>query len=232
MVRKFLVLVVLLAAVASARSADKPAEKPKPPADREAEAEVARLRKQLALEKKRIALLLEEKKELREVADLLRLQQAKETARLIKEREALREQLLKEKEALRKRLTAAEIEARAQHDHVRRLEQKLQALAREVARLKAGGPVRPVVVNPPKENVEGVIARIEAKGLVKVSVGSDAGLAVGHTLEVFRLGATPKYLGRIRIVSVKPKEAVGQVVGRLMGPLEKGDRVASRILGK
>jgi hypothetical protein len=194
--RKFLVLVVLLAALASARSADKLAEKPKPPADKDLEAEVARLRKQLALEQKRIVVLLKEQKELRD------------------------------------RLVAAEIAARTHRDKEHNLERQLQRLARQVARLRVRSAAAPVVVNPPKEKVEGLIERVGDKGLVTVNVGSDAGLAVGHTLEVFRLGAAPRYLGRIRILEVKPKEAVGQVVGRPTATLEKGDRVASRIATK
>jgi hypothetical protein len=194
--RKFLVPVVFLAAIAAARGAD--AEKPKPPADKGLEAEVAQLRKQLALAQKRVA------------------------------------QLAKEKEELRDRLTAAEIEARALRDRTLNLERQLQRLSRQVAALRAGAatPAVRAAANPPKENVEGEIERVDAKGLVKVNVGSDAGLAVGHTLEVFRLGDAPKYLGRIRIVSVKAKEAVGQAVGRSTAPLQKGDRVASRITGK
>jgi hypothetical protein len=83
----------------------------------------------------------------------------------------------------------------------------------------------------PPAGVEGEVKKVEG-GLVQISVGSDAGLAKGHTLEVFRLRPAPKYLGQVRIVEVKPTEAVGKVVGRPLGEIQKGDRVASRIKGR
>src|SRR5262249_8811794 len=76
--------------------------------------------------------------------------------------------------------------------------------------------------------VRGEVRRVEGK-LVTLSVGSDTGLARGHTLEVFRLGAAPRYIGRVRIVEVEPKQAVGQVTGRLAVAIQVGDKVASRI---
>jgi hypothetical protein len=89
--------------------------------------------------------------------------------------------------------------------------------------------------NPPAENVEGVIQRVEEPtGLLTISIGSDAGLAKGHTLELFRLVHEPgqsKYLGTVRILDVKAKEAVAQAVGRLADKPQVGDRVASRIEG-
>jgi hypothetical protein len=88
--------------------------------------------------------------------------------------------------------------------------------------------------NPPREHVEGVIRQVDSSGLVRISIGRDAGLAVGHTLEVFRLAEQPsksKYLGTIRIVETQPDQAVGQPVGRMTETPKVGDRVASRILG-
>ncbi len=84
----------------------------------------------------------------------------------------------------------------------------------------------------PPENVEGLIKATDPGGLVTITIGSDAGLAKGNTLEVFRLaGVTSqsKYLGTIRILTVTPSEAVGELVNRPSAPLQKGDIVASRI---
>jgi hypothetical protein len=89
--------------------------------------------------------------------------------------------------------------------------------------------------NPPAENVEGVIKQVDSSGLVRISIGRDAGLAVGHTLEVFRLSEQPsksKYLGTIRIVETQPDQCLGQPVGRMAETPKVGDRVASRIVGK
>jgi hypothetical protein len=85
--------------------------------------------------------------------------------------------------------------------------------------------------NPPAENVEGVITKVDNQsGLVVISIGSDAGVLRGHTLEVYRLKPTPKYLGTLRIVEVKPTEAVGKMEGS-KEEVQVGDQVASKILG-
>lgn len=90
--------------------------------------------------------------------------------------------------------------------------------------------------NPPEKNVEGLVKSVDAKGLLTLSIGSDAWLVKGHTLELFRLDpSTPKqskYLGTIRILDVQGRESIAQAVGRLADTPKTGDRVASRILGK
>jgi hypothetical protein len=85
--------------------------------------------------------------------------------------------------------------------------------------------------NPPPEQVEGVIKSVDKGGLVKVSLGSDAGLAKGHTLEVFRLKPKPVYVGTVRILEVTATEAVGRPVGRMRAPPQEGDNVISTIRG-
>jgi hypothetical protein len=86
--------------------------------------------------------------------------------------------------------------------------------------------------NPPAENVEGAVTRVDAKtGLITVSVGSDDGLEKGHTLEVFRLSPSAKYLGTVRVLETKPHEAVAQPVNRLLAPVQQGDKVASKVAG-
>jgi hypothetical protein len=68
-----------------------------------------------------------------------------------------------------------------------------------------------------------------------ITIGSDAGLTKGHTLELFRINtASPtqsKYLGTIRIVEAEAHQAVAQPLGRLSAPPRPGDHVSSRILG-
>jgi hypothetical protein len=88
--------------------------------------------------------------------------------------------------------------------------------------------------NPPAEYVEGVVTKVDAQGgLVTLSIGSDAGLAKGNTLELFRLLKTArKYLGTVRVLSVTPHEAVAQPASRLLAPAQVGDPVASRLLGE
>jgi hypothetical protein len=88
--------------------------------------------------------------------------------------------------------------------------------------------------NPPAGNVEGVVKKVDAgSGLLTVSIGSDAGLVKGNTLEVFRTtGPAPKYFGTVQVIDTRPNEAVCRPVGRLAGAPQAGDRVASRLTEK
>lgn len=120
-----------------------------------------------------------------------------------------------------------------------RLEVQLREMAKDMERAKAGGTsaltqVNKASKNPPPDNIEGMVKATDASGLIKISIGSDAGLTKGHTLEVFRLSAVAtqsKYLGTVRILDVTPNEAVAQPVKPLSDKPIAGDRVASRILG-
>jgi type II secretory pathway pseudopilin PulG len=149
--------------------------------------------------------------------------------------------LTNETNKMRERAVAAEIQFRAASERADRMEKEMQRLAQDNARLKAnvggsavarrGGTER----NPPPENVEGLIKAYDpASGLVTITIGTDAGVTKGNTMEVFRLASVPsqsKYLGTIRIVEAGHNYAVGQPVGRMLAPPQVGDRVASRILG-
>jgi hypothetical protein len=130
----------------------------------------------------------------------------------------------------------AEIERRTAQERAEELSKQVEGLAREITRLRAAGSAAPGAqvrgANPPPEDLEGLVKQTDpASGLVMITLGSDAGLARGQTLEVFRFSPVPKYLGTIRIEKVWHKEAAGQATGRLAAPIQVGDRVASRILG-
>ncbi len=120
-----------------------------------------------------------------------------------------------------------------------RLEVQLREMAKDMERAKTGGTsalaqINKASKNPPPDNIEGMVKATDASGLIKISIGSDAGLTKGHTLEVFRLSAVAtqsKYLGTVRILDVTPNEAVAQPVKPLSDKPIAGDRVASRILG-
>lgn len=110
----------------------------------------------------------------------------------------------------------------------------LQNLTRENEKLRAaaGGGVRPAggiaEKNPPAEDVEGIVKAYDPESsLVTISLGSDHGLAVGNTLDVFRYKPQPLYLGTLRLLNVRPNEAVAKPMGKLYGPIQLGDRVAS-----
>jgi DNA repair exonuclease SbcCD ATPase subunit len=77
---------------------------------------------------------------------------------------------------------------------------------------------------PPK--VEGVVMEVSDKDLLEISIGSDDGLKVGHSLDVYRGN---QYLGRIKIKRTNPDRAVGQIMKELQrGQIKKGDRVTTK----
>lgn len=88
-------------------------------------------------------------------------------------------------------------------------------------------------VAAPPPRLQGIVRASTPDGLVEVSLGSDDGLMRGHTMEVYREGATPnatKYLGRIEILSTKADVSVGKIIPQYRrGNIEKDDRVATRL---
>ncbi len=158
---------------------------------------------------------------------------------MLKQETDVANKLVLEKNALVDRATAAEIQLKTALDRAGRLENQLQETVKELVRVRSGGGVSSVArvgsKNPPPENIEGLIKNTDpSSGLVTLTIGSDAGLTKGHTLEVFRLSPIPqqsKYLGTIRILEVTATQAVGQPTGRMSAPPQPGDRVASHILG-
>ncbi|MBL8851787.1 MAG: hypothetical protein JNG89_19070 [Planctomycetaceae bacterium] len=93
-------------------------------------------------------------------------------------------------------------------------------------------------VEPPLP-VEGLVQEVRKDQTnrtkwVHVSVGSDDGLRVGHEMDVYRTAerndGRAKYLGRIRIWSVEPDQAVGLVVEAAKnGIIEVGDNVTTKL---
>jgi hypothetical protein len=146
--------------------------------------------------------------------------------------------LLKAVDKARQDKVKADIERDAYKDKNQQLAGQMQKLAEDLARAgtpgraTAAGTESPNAPKPPAESMEGLVKSVDPSGLVKLSLGSDAGLQRGHTLEAYRLNATTqKYLGRVRILEVTPTESVAQPLGRMSSPLQPKDTVASRILG-
>jgi hypothetical protein len=91
----------------------------------------------------------------------------------------------------------------------------------------------------PPPPVEGLVQEVRKDQTnrtkwVHVSVGSDDGLVVGHEMDVYRTAdqnnGRAKYLGRIRIWSVEPDEAVGLVIeAAKTGIIEVGDNVTTKL---
>jgi hypothetical protein len=149
-------------------------------------------------------------------------------------------QLTLDKEAFRDKAVQATIDLKSVQDKNQQLVAQLEQNAKELVRLRTSGGARTTTVagsgpNPPQENIDGLIETTDPSSrLVTVTLGSDAGLTKGHTLEVYRpntiVPSHSKYLGRIRIVEVQATRAVGQWEGRMTVPPQRGDHVASQIM--
>jgi F0F1-type ATP synthase membrane subunit b/b' len=166
----------------------------------------------------------------------------KSRADLDKMRATLQTELNKNNELVKQaneehdKAVAAGIQVKAVQDTNNRLEAQLRQMAEDMTRLKAGPAGGATLAkgthNPPPENVEGLIDRVEPGGLIQLTIGSDAGLSKGHTLEAYRLSPIPaqsKYLGTVRIVEVTPNSAVAAPVKRMTDTPKPGDHVASKI---
>jgi hypothetical protein len=81
----------------------------------------------------------------------------------------------------------------------------------------------------PKDRVptlDGAVTAV-ASGSIEVSLGSDDGLQVGHTLEVYRGG---EYIGRAVVKTVMPDHAVAEIVkAYARGVVQRGDKVTTRL---
>jgi hypothetical protein len=135
---------------------------------------------------------------------------------------------------------AAEIKANSFQAKAERLEARVRETEVELVKLKrtgggaaAGGISLVNASNPPPQSVEGVVTETTNRGdLLRLSVGSDAGLEKGHTLDLYRLKPTPQYLGQVRLTDVRAAESVAVPVDKLKGPVQKGDIVASEVMTK
>jgi hypothetical protein len=87
----------------------------------------------------------------------------------------------------------------------------------------------------PAPLVNGVVLETRKGGrngseLVEISLGSDAGLAKGHELFVYRPDGKGKYLGKIRLDYVDYRTAVGVVVQTTKnGQIQRGDNVTTKL---
>jgi len=120
-------------------------------------------------------------------------------------------------------------------NELKRLKERNRELADQVARARRIAEKFDIDLSrdpsdkPPV--VDGVVMATEGADLIEISIGSDAGLAKGHRLEVYRLaGAASQYLGRVEVVKTDPEKAVCKIDPAFKrGAIQKGDRVATRL---
>ncbi len=125
---------------------------------------------------------------------------------------------------------------KANDPEIRRLAAELLLrLKRQAEQEKAGTgarPAKPILQAPPANPaslIEATVIGADPSGLYAISAGTAAGLTRGQLLDVYRLKPEPKYLGRVRIIEIGDKEAIAQPAGRLLAPIQQGDRVTTKI---
>jgi len=87
---------------------------------------------------------------------------------------------------------------------------------------------------PPVDGLVSEVSRNRANRVefVDISIGSDDGIVKGHHLDIVRVleGGESKWLGIVRIVDVRPDNAVGQVITAAKnGIIQEGDNVTSKL---
>jgi hypothetical protein len=137
---------------------------------------------------------------------------------------------------MRALMVEAQINFKAEHERNERLLEENERLSkdnRQIRQVSTSPRGEASKRNPPPEDIDGRVTAYDSRsGLLTLNVGSDAGLAKGNTLEIFRTLPEPAYLGTIRIMEVRPNEAVAKPLDRLQSPPKAGDRVSSNILGR
>jgi hypothetical protein len=142
----------------------------------------------------------------------------------------------KEREEFRQRAVKAEIDNKSlisrNNDLLKVIEEKEQ----DIIRIKASGG-RPDIAptslagnNPPPSDVSGRVKNYDpTSGLLTITIGSDAGILKGHTLQVYRLEPRGDYVGVIKVLEVRPNEAVGKFINKPRTPVQINDKVANKI---
>jgi hypothetical protein len=113
---------------------------------------------------------------------------------------------------------------------LKRLEERRGQLAAEIAAqrtvLRAHGLSKDTPVDGIPPQVQGKVLAVNRDNMIEISLGSDDGLRVGHTLEVYR---DSTYLGRVEVLNTTTDRAVAKVIpGFRKGAIQKGDDVATR----
>jgi hypothetical protein len=140
----------------------------------------------------------------------------------------------KDKEDLRQRAVKAEIDNKSLIGRNNELLSVIEEKEKELVRLRAtaSGVVTTAsnAPNPPPGDVVGRVKNYDAtSGLLTINVGSDAGVLKGHTLFVYRLEPNGQYVGQVRIMDVRPNEAVGKMINKPRVPVQVNDKVARKI---
>ena len=114
---------------------------------------------------------------------------------------------------------------------IKRLEERRMQLAEQVAAQKkvltANNLTQYTPVDHIPPSIRGKVVAVSGSNLVEVDLGSDDGLRIGHTLDIFRGN---QYLGRVEILTTRTDKSVGRVLPDYKkGVIQEGDNVATRL---
>lgn len=116
-----------------------------------------------------------------------------------------------------------------------RLNSSTQTLVRQVALYRTSAEKQNIDINAPTDNIppklDGIVLAARSNGLVEISLGSDDGLRKGHQAYIYRQQkGQAKPVAKIEVVEVTPDKSVGKVIPEYrLGPIERNDRVATRL---
>ncbi|MBX9788696.1 MAG: hypothetical protein K2Y37_07245 [Pirellulales bacterium] len=156
----------------------------------------------------------------------------------LKELEQLRANIAKvqtEKEQTFARAVKLTDELHRTEGEIRLLQNRNQQLGEDLARTRGVLGAHDLDEHEPVDGVapkvDGRVLAVNSEGLVEISLGSDDGIRRGHTLDVFRRGASNnKYIGRIEVITTRPDKAVGKILPEYRKSyIQKEDRVATRL---
>ena len=111
------------------------------------------------------------------------------------------------------------------------LNERREQLATQVGKMKAvmwaHGLTEDTPIDSKAPAVDGIVTAVSPRDSIEISIGSDDGLRVGHTLDVYRDNL---YLGRVVIVETALDKAVAKIMPEFRrGSIRKGDRVATKL---
>ncbi|MEM7784481.1 MAG: hypothetical protein AAF939_05860 [Planctomycetota bacterium] len=102
----------------------------------------------------------------------------------------------------------------------------VSTLAKQQRVLNAKGLTEDSLTDHIVPKVEGVVVRVGANGLFAVSLGSDDGIRVGHSLDIYR---GDRYVGRAKVVNVNSDICAMRSVKEYMRDVvQEGDYVTSK----
>jgi hypothetical protein len=115
----------------------------------------------------------------------------------------------------------------------RDLEERRDQLLAQVGRMKQvmsafGLTENTPVAGAPPPDLDGIVLAVGDKDLIEISLGSDAGLRIGHQLHVYR---DRSYLGKVVVRKTMPDRAVAEILKDYrQGTIKKGDSVATKLI--